>query len=489
MDIVDKIICEEINQTLLIIEAPRFKKELGPDAPDYSLRMNTWFKQLDSYGSNSWAFVTFTNIPKLGINPVNTFNTPLGIYSYPLVGGTDSGKISNFATERPYAIVFEPINKNKILVLSTYTSYNYYDDVSKLKIAFPDISDGLVLNSIEFSKKPDYPGCWIWNLTREISLRNKKRGKSTTVWNRIMFEVLGYDGVYDDDGEGIIYDDEPFQAVFFRTNTIQQLDLITKHLVPTKTGNQLKNLDYDNLKKAFKYNGRPSSQEETISDKGLQYNINQLKLLFLRVLKKETNQIKDVTISLYDLKPKNFSFDGITFSSVVFKGDSDLKPTISNCIFDNCSFESFSFKGATYENCKFKDSQFLYLSFGPDNSFINCEFNKCQFDSMIFYNQCRNTTFNECSFFGTVVNFANPVDVTLNSCEFNNWGELINYRDLKFNKETLEFLINNQHNIAFGSHFESPFTISSYLKSELLKLDPSGHIKQSLEKLKDENKQ
>ena len=39
---------------------------------------------LEKYKGRTDIFVTYTKLPKLGINPNNVFDTPTGVYSYPI---------------------------------------------------------------------------------------------------------------------------------------------------------------------------------------------------------------------------------------------------------------------------------------------------------------------------------------------------------------------------------------------------------------------
>lgn len=64
-------------------------------------------------------FIQFSDIEKLGINPRSEFNTPLGIYAYPLTNDIYRQFRQNsipFASDRKYIILFKPENLNIVSV-------------------------------------------------------------------------------------------------------------------------------------------------------------------------------------------------------------------------------------------------------------------------------------------------------------------------------------------------------------------------------------
>lgn len=64
-------------------------------------------------------FIQFSNIEKLGINPRSEFNTPLGIYAYPLTKRIYiQFRQDNipFASDRKYIILFKPENLNIVFI-------------------------------------------------------------------------------------------------------------------------------------------------------------------------------------------------------------------------------------------------------------------------------------------------------------------------------------------------------------------------------------
>jgi hypothetical protein len=76
-------------------------------------------KALNKYRGKSNIFGSFTAIPKLGINPQTKYNTPVGVYSYPVDYILDqvSGDIFDvpFAGKMPYLHIFSVSNLDKAL--------------------------------------------------------------------------------------------------------------------------------------------------------------------------------------------------------------------------------------------------------------------------------------------------------------------------------------------------------------------------------------
>jgi hypothetical protein len=72
-------------------------------------------------------------------------------------------------------------------------------------------------------------------------------------------------------------------------------------------------------------------------------------------------------------------FINCDFSSLMFKGDLDLRDSYRNCVFVNCDFEGVTFKGK-FENCNFTGSVF------EGSRFEKAEFNRCELSGTIFRN-------------------------------------------------------------------------------------------------------
>ena len=170
-------------------------------------------------------FVSFTSVDKLGINPKSKYDTPLGIYTYPLsyvlreIGEYDSPKhVLPFAGDAPFVNVFTA-DSASVKHLADIDMTDFRRHIVELKLAFPEhvsFIDSSV-DSSEFQALHRSGGGRLWYVTKVLAERLSK-GTSTkppVMWNKI-FRTIGIDGMVDAYGDGIIHHNEPTQAVFFR---------------------------------------------------------------------------------------------------------------------------------------------------------------------------------------------------------------------------------------------------------------------------------
>ena len=181
-----------------------------------------------------------TEINKIGINPQSKYNTPLGVYSYPLTKEYYSKLITNtlpFAGNKQYINLFSISDKTNNL-----NNYNNLEhDLNILKKYYKDnvhynkASDNLLdlaFNKIKthaFStafQKNDVSR--FWNLTKILS-------KTPLKWNSL-FRQLGYTNFYDP-GEKIIHKAEPTQCVIFDPRIIIPIETFLNPYYSVKSSN------------------------------------------------------------------------------------------------------------------------------------------------------------------------------------------------------------------------------------------------------------
>ena len=139
-----------------------FEKRRNPDQnPKISAH-----EYLEKYKDDPDIYISFSNIPKIGINPKSDFNTPLGIYTYPLkeiwkqrIGNRKETKDVPFAGDRKYIFILRSKNKKKFVndMYKDYTSKDYDTDMDKLRKLYGvkytkkdyDKDVGIVLKIIE----------------------------------------------------------------------------------------------------------------------------------------------------------------------------------------------------------------------------------------------------------------------------------------------------------------------------------------------------
>jgi len=240
------------------------KVDLGPRESAYS----ELIKYKDRALSKKDIYVSFTKILKLGINPQSKYNTPLGIYSYPLdkfINDLEKKRykpmtdVFPFAGNSTYIQVFTPKNNRKVITdLYKYNSKNFDDDMNKLfkkygkehfendRVKFDRWVDSTVKKSRNSS-----PGGSMWFVTMIMAdlLVGKVKGKHPVKWNYILSNVLGYDGIVDREAQRIIHSAEPVQGVFFNKSTIKHLETIENKVEVTTTSEKFLNLTVDDVKK------------------------------------------------------------------------------------------------------------------------------------------------------------------------------------------------------------------------------------------------
>lgn len=209
-------------------EKQRYAKETGE-------KFNTFdqFQALTAQYStkgNFFLFAQFSSINKLGINPSSTFDTPLGIYSYPVVAfGIDpftKGDLP-FATERQYIIAFTVSStlQSKIAVLDS--SGNIDDAHSGIKSA--QLEQMYKQFNPAGSRKKQTTFQKFWLETRAQVKENPSQ------WAALL-RKLGLEGVVDR-GSGIVHWNEPTQAVIFSRSGMQHL-LTVQNPVARNTASQ-----------------------------------------------------------------------------------------------------------------------------------------------------------------------------------------------------------------------------------------------------------
>lgn len=168
---------------------------------------------------------------KIGINPKSVYNTPNGIYCYPIdyVIGLFENNTEDFATDRPYGYVIE--NSGNLLVSGNYDYSDLKQDIAKIKeIVREDFTDAEIEEGRLTSLVETAAGM-LWNITRLLSIRISRRkfgseNRYMNTWSAL-FRKLGYSGFYDSLGQGIVHDNEPTQCVFFSKDGFNVLETIS----------------------------------------------------------------------------------------------------------------------------------------------------------------------------------------------------------------------------------------------------------------------
>jgi hypothetical protein len=217
------------------------------------------YEQLKRYKDDPNIFISFTEINKIGINPLSTYDTPLGIYFYPLKETWEKYEVDlhqsfvryPFANTAPYIQVIKWNGTGRIIDdLFYYHDEDLQDDINRLKslqslpfckeLSNDDIKD-LVDLEVKASKQyssqrlPASQFFYICLQMARIGKPNKKFSKkiepsrndepyyqkfeyvspSQTArnWNTLL-RMLGYACIIDRTNHGIIHENEKIQGFF-----------------------------------------------------------------------------------------------------------------------------------------------------------------------------------------------------------------------------------------------------------------------------------
>jgi hypothetical protein len=152
-------------------------------------------------------FVTFVSEDKVGINPKSIWDTPNGVYAYPVSWALDN-QIPFRGQNKPKKIKVIKIHSKK--VLSNKLSKNEYQEKIKQLQKEYGLPDKQINGFVEDAKVQTYFGK-LWNVTRMIA-KHLKNEKTSNIWTTILLH-LGYDVVIDN-GDGVVHEHEKTQAVF-----------------------------------------------------------------------------------------------------------------------------------------------------------------------------------------------------------------------------------------------------------------------------------
>jgi hypothetical protein len=261
--------------------ATKYYQRIGKKLPNELSRKSAYDK-LIKYKDNEDVYFSFRSIEKIGINPSSQWNTPNGIYTFPLHQIIYNNpyhseyeikngviKVPHFLN-LPYIYVLEAKGRG-IKNLITYTEQEFKEDIITLKngiqkynnrfiksisnsnflkefidkYAF-DINLGeekvkniFLTEATDIVKAVDLLATWsnmyakyrnkaggrLWYVTMALSSILASSLFSPNIWSTLFSKILKYNYVVDC-GYGIIHENEPIQAVFFNTSSFNVLEII-----------------------------------------------------------------------------------------------------------------------------------------------------------------------------------------------------------------------------------------------------------------------
>lgn len=206
-----------------------YLESLLEDKPIGDKNKELWLDYLkEKYSKNyEGLFVSFVQEDKIGINPKSKYNTPNGIYTYPMKFLLDDNKVPFRGASKPKKIkILKAVSGN--VLDHNISEEEYKSSLKKLNSRISDVISKYtdnkkeVINTpekfIEITEKSASDNSLfgkLWNLTRVLS-------KNPNDWSKILIN-LGFDWVNDKE-RGIIHENEPTQAVFLNPNSYKLID-------------------------------------------------------------------------------------------------------------------------------------------------------------------------------------------------------------------------------------------------------------------------
>jgi hypothetical protein len=168
------------------------------------------FDAIQKYVSDSPThFISFINVQKLGINPQSKYDTPIGIYSYPLTTEIFSQfKESRlpFAGGTKFFALFVPSDKGMHLNLKDVDESFLNQSIEKIMRLYPNVKRYKIDQAITEAKySENMNASRFWNVTRIVD-------RKPAAWNKTL-RNLGISSIVDP-GLGVIHGLEPTQSVF-----------------------------------------------------------------------------------------------------------------------------------------------------------------------------------------------------------------------------------------------------------------------------------
>lgn len=352
----------------------RSHPELNPKIPSAD--------ELLKYKGKPNLYVSFSYLPKIGINPESGFDTPIGVYAYPLdfvfknLGDTKfiQGAVP-FAGNRMYLHILQAIGNG--LDLNTVDDALIIKTSDTLEKVYSQFSDKIVAALGKAAQSANTPPRRWWYFTHNVAsaLINDHESQRTMVaWNKIL-RVLGYDYIVDH-GNGIIHGNEPTQAVFLSPKGYKEIDIITNRDSKQYKSMGMTRFESDSAKKEFikkEYDKRLSLRGVKI---GLRYNT----LVF-------TGGSVALGDNLYPTTLANCSFISCKISKCYLRNSLIKNSTVagakaSDCQFIGCTVNGTQVtSGSSLHNCTMKGGKLLIAR--AKNSSIDADSDNSYFENCV----------------------------------------------------------------------------------------------------------
>lgn len=193
-----------------------FEARRNPSQNSKKTTMEQFIELGELYGTEN-IYVTFTKLSKFGANVKSTYNTPIGIYGYPLSYVLDNGGKVPFAGDQPYCTIFK-VNSDKLWILTNEVNSNI--DIKK-RIVGAASTIGIISDTLNPKDRDKN----FWHSLYVLISTGRQ-----SVLIRKIFRMAGIDGIIDN-GLGIIHINEPTQAIFFDISKLKVIKQINNSLI------------------------------------------------------------------------------------------------------------------------------------------------------------------------------------------------------------------------------------------------------------------
>lgn len=180
---------------------------------------------------------------KIGINPKSQFDTPIGVYCYPVIEVVNNPRLGTYAVDRKIVQIIEAnFSIGHINDLAKYTSFDadYQKAINMFGVGEGDLVEitAMAKRYPTFSIATNDQPYLFWAMTLYLSLRASNMlnhinnvgntlnlsGKHISKWNAVI-RKLGYHWIADRSALGIIHKNEPAQAVFLDNQSYSQVEV------------------------------------------------------------------------------------------------------------------------------------------------------------------------------------------------------------------------------------------------------------------------
>ncbi len=180
---------------------------------------------LETHPSPENLVVTYTAVDKVGVNPRSNYNTPIGIYFYPLKYVVGVKMNVPFAGNMPFINVCEFTRPGRILHMRPGKTQRGMDRLSYLPKGILDRAKGTNWRGYEL--RSDHSKLWLTAMVLAYGVRVdgfSSLNTESVMWNRYLRDA-GIDG-FVDHGTGTIHTSEPTQGVVFSADALRRLYVI-----------------------------------------------------------------------------------------------------------------------------------------------------------------------------------------------------------------------------------------------------------------------